>query len=98
MIDRTKTFEGLEWILENDQFGFGINWSEDSIPKSEEEQAGYNIQMAMNFIKEQPEIVRCEHCRFHDNGENEVDAWNRCKLHKINTSDDEFCSWGVKRE
>lgn len=55
------------------------------------------FDMAVEALN-QPEIIRCKDCAFHDSGENEVDSWNRCKLHKINTSDDEFCSWGVKRE
>ena len=58
---------------------------------------GYLIH-AVKYLKDQQEIVRCKDCAFHDSGENEVDAWNRCRLHKINTSDDEYCSWGVMRE
>ena len=55
------------------------------------------FDMAVEALS-QPEIVRCKDCAFHDSGENEVDAWNRCKLHKINTSDNEYCSWGAIRE
>jgi len=49
-------------------------------------------------FKEHPqELVRCNNCIFHNVGENEVDAWNQCRLHNINTNDDEFCSWAVKK-
>ena len=43
------------------------------------------------------EVVRCKDCQFHYSGENVVDAWNRCRLHSINTEDENYCSWGVMR-
>lgn len=61
MTYREKIIEGLEWILEGDRFGFGVNWDTDCEPKSEEEQAGINIQNAITLLKEQeakPVILR----------------------------------------
>ena len=43
--------EGLEWILEDDRFGFGVNWPVDAVPECEEEQAGYYIQRAIDALK-----------------------------------------------
>lgn len=43
--------EGLEWILEDDRFGFGVNWSENDLPRCEEEWAGYYIQRAIEVLK-----------------------------------------------
>ena len=51
-----KAIKGLEWILEDDRFGFGINWDESThVPRSEEERAGYNIQRAIEMLKEYQE-------------------------------------------
>ena len=44
------------------------------------------------------ELIRCNNCQFHNAGENEVDAWDRCRLHSINTEPDNYCSWSVKNE
>ena len=44
--------EGLEWILEDDRFGFGENWSENDLPRCEEEWAGYYIQRAIDVLKQ----------------------------------------------
>ena len=50
MADKQKVIEGLEWILDGDRFGFGENWHIGSEPKTEEEQAGYNIQRAIELL------------------------------------------------
>lgn len=42
------------------------------------------------------ELIMCRSCIYHNKGKNESDEWNRCDLHKINTDDDYFCSWGSK--
>ena len=42
------------------------------------------------------DVVRCEDCRFYDEGENEDDSWTYCTLHRMNTSREEFCSWGAR--
>ena len=57
MPDREKVIEGLEWILEGDRFGFGVNWYGDCVPQCEEEQAGLNITRAIELLKEQQHQV-----------------------------------------
>ncbi len=52
MTERTP-IEGLEWILAGDKFGFGENWTVDSEPQCEEEQAGYYIQRSIDALKKQ---------------------------------------------
>ena len=52
---------------------------------------------AIELLKEQ-EYARCGNCQFLDFGENEGDSWDRCKLHRRDTSPDEYCSWFVGRE
>lgn len=64
MQNTQTTVKGLEWILEGDKFGFGEGWAESDLPECEEEEAGYNIVRAIEFLKSLPEIVRCEHCRW----------------------------------
>ncbi len=53
MLDREKILKGLEWVLEDDRFSFGEGWPIDSKPQTEEEQAGYYIQRAIDLLKEQ---------------------------------------------
>ena len=48
-----KVIKGLEWVLEGDRFGFGVNWYEDCVPQTEEEWAGYNITRAIELLKDQ---------------------------------------------
>lgn len=48
-------------------------------------------------LAERQEIILCKDCRYHDAGENEVDAWNRCGFHHIDTDDNKFCSDGERR-
>lgn len=52
MQDHEKLIKGLEWILENDRFGFGTNWDHGE-PQAEEEQAGKYIWDAIALLKEQ---------------------------------------------
>lgn len=54
-MERTP-IEGLEWILEGDKFGFGMNWTVNSEPQCEEEQAGYYIQRAIDALKRYEEV------------------------------------------
>jgi hypothetical protein len=49
------------------------------------------------LLKEQEAVARCMDCQFHYEGENEVDAWDRCRLHSINTDFDNYCSWAVRK-
>ena len=44
------------------------------------------------------EVIHCKDCSFRDYGENEVDAWDRCKLHRINVTEEGFCFWAVRRK
>ena len=46
------------------------------------------------FIK----VVRCKDCYHYDKGENEVDAWSWCCYNAHNTQEEDFCSWGERRE
>lgn len=59
------------------------------IPKFDEDNASCVLDMFP--------LVLCKDCKFHDVGENEVDAWNRCCHHKIDTDDYKFCSDGERR-
>ena len=52
-----KVIKGLEWILEGDRFGFGVNWYGDCVPQCEEEQAGYNITRAIELLKSQKDAL-----------------------------------------
>lgn len=58
MTDTKRVIKGLEWILKDDKFGFGTNWTIDSKPRDSHEKAGYNITRAIEFIKEQQEIIK----------------------------------------
>ena len=56
-----------------------------------------DISEAVKNIGELEELIRCQNCQFNYAGENEMDSWNRCRLHSINTDYDNYCSWGVKK-
>lgn len=55
MPDREKTIRGLEWILEDDRFGFGQGLTK---PESDEEQAGCFIREALTLLKEQDGLAK----------------------------------------
>lgn len=57
MADIEKAINGLEWILQDDRFGFGENWTVGSEPKDDYERAGYNITRAIELLKEQQEQI-----------------------------------------
>lgn len=59
MIDREKVIKGLEWILADDRFGFGVNW-ETGEPRDEYEKAGKVITNTIALLKEQ-EAIRPVH-------------------------------------
>jgi len=42
---------GLKWILENDRFGFGVNWKNGDEPKTDEELAGIYITRTINMLE-----------------------------------------------
>ena len=48
-----------------------------------------DLDETLKVLGEQPEIVRCRDCQFHD---------VRCVLHNVYTNADNFCSWAVKRD
>ena len=89
MIDRENTISNLEqnirWIEEIECHQFP-GWANATMA----------MRDAAELLKAQ-EYARCLNCQFRDFGENEVDSWDRCKLHRHNTSPDEYCSWFVER-
>lgn len=47
-------------------------------------------------LREQ-ELIMCRSCTFFESGMDEAGTWSCCKLHSMNTSKADFCSWGVKK-
>lgn len=43
-------------------------------------------------------IVRCRECYHYDKGENESESWQYCRFLRHNVSDDDYCSFGERRE
>lgn len=70
MADIEKVIKGLEWILEDDRFGFGENWTVRSEPKDDYEQAGHNITRAIELLKEQEakHVIRKQCKKEHNDG------------------------------
>ena len=56
MIDTDEVVAGLEWILADDKFGFGMNW-DDGVPRDEYEKAGQIITSAVKMLKNQARII-----------------------------------------
>lgn len=89
MIDRKIVIENLEqnirWIegAECHQFP---GWGNATVA----------MRDAAELLKEQ-EYAQCRNCQFRDFGGNDIDSWDRCKLHRHNTSPDEYCSWFVEK-
>ena len=76
MSDTEKVIKGLEWILEDDRFGFGQHWLEnieDDPPQCEEEFAGFYIERAIALLKEQQERLDSIVC--FENGD-QVRTWH----------------------
>ena len=47
-----EVLDGLHWILYNDdKLGLGTYWPEKKKPQNEREQAGYNVQRAIDFLR-----------------------------------------------
>ena len=47
------------------------------------------------------EVVRCRECKWHRSGQNEVDTWSICiepTLRAAHVQDDDYCSWGERKE
>ena len=60
-------------------------------------------QDAVEYFEEADEIdavpvVRCEDCKYLNAGKNEVDAWYRCKLKRIDVEPDFYCADGERRK
>lgn len=53
--DREKVINGLEWILADDRFGFGVNW-ETGEPRDDYEKAGKIITDTITLLKERGAI------------------------------------------
>lgn len=51
-----KVIKGLEWILKDDRFGFGVNW-EAGEPRDEYEKAGKIITDTITMLKGQEEEI-----------------------------------------
>lgn len=68
MSNSEKVIEGLEWILKDDRFGFGVNW-ETGEPRDDYEIAGKIITNTIALLKEQPQIVLCKDCVHRGNAE-----------------------------
>lgn len=51
-----KVIEGLEWILKDDRFGFGVNW-ENGKPRDDYEIAGKIITDTIALLKEQEDMI-----------------------------------------
>ena len=52
-----KVIEGLEWILADDRFGFGVNW-ETGEPRDDYEIAGKIITNTIALLKEQKARIK----------------------------------------
>lgn len=89
--------EGLEWILEDDRFGFGENWSENDLPECEEEWAGYYIEMAIDALKKQRAVVHCGDCENFCFDNISPNA-GRCMLTNKSHSKTWFCAHGKREE
>jgi len=47
-----EVLDGLYWILYNgDKLGLGTYWPKEKKPQDEREQAGYNVQRAIDFLR-----------------------------------------------
>lgn len=72
----------------------GVNVDKDELLKALQYDRG---QYQKGYEDRDSQVVRCKDCQFYNEGRNEVDAWMQCRLHSMNTSPDEFCSWAVKK-
>ena len=44
----------------------------------------------------EPPALRCKECKWYDKGSNEVDAWERCTLKRIDVYGEFFCEAGER--
>ena len=46
----------------------------------------------------QQDLIMCRSCTFHRAGANELEAWSDCCLHSMHVSENDWCSWAVKKK
>ena len=90
---KQSTIHALQWILDCEEFGFGKEWPVNKMPWGDYERAGYLIQRAIDYLKEQPEIVRCKDCKH--KGTEECAMYDG---HLFRLPDDWFCADGERKE
>ena len=49
---KRDVINGLKWILEDDRFGFGVNWENGDEPRDAHELAGVYITRAIRVLEE----------------------------------------------
>ena len=49
---KRDVINGLKWILEDDRFGFGVNWENGDEPRDGHELAGVYITRAIRVLEE----------------------------------------------
>ena len=67
----------------------------------------YAIDRAIEIIEavaerrtDQPEIIHCRECKYHDKGSNESDSWNLCGYRPwqyVITDDEHYCGYAERR-
>ena len=92
MTDREKVINGLEHCSEDGCVG--CPYYHDCTMADGFSELAKDV---LELLKEQ-EKMRCKNCQFRDYGENEVDSWDMCKLHRHGTSADDYCSWFVEED
>lgn len=50
------------------------------------------------YTSDRVDVVRCKDCKYLNAGENEVDAWYRCRIKKIDVDSDFYCADGERRD
>ena len=75
MPNKEKVIKGLEWILADDRFGFGVNW-ETGEPRDDYEIAGKIITDTIALLKgheavkpkridgKRNHFIKCENCNY----------------------------------
>ena len=49
---KRDVINGLRWVLEDDKFGFGVNWDNGDEPRTDHELAGVYITRAIHVLEE----------------------------------------------
>lgn len=72
-----------------EEWGNGVMW------------ATSQINHYCNKVAPSIDIVRCKECKWFDADENESDSWHLCTRHfgmYINFAEDDYCSYGERKE